>query len=52
MPLCREAVLGPAFNAGSLSAIPDRYDRPAVSTPKASRRRADRRTQRIPPVAG
>ena len=30
-------------------AIPDRYDRPAVSPPLAARRRADRRTQRIPP---
>ena len=49
MSLFREAVLGPAFTPGSGSAIPGAYDRPAVSPPKAARRRADRRRQRIPP---
>jgi hypothetical protein len=49
MPLCREAVLGPAFTPGSLIR-PSRTVTisPAVLPPLAARRRADRRTQRIP----
>jgi hypothetical protein len=41
MPLCREAVLGPAFAPGSLLRPPRTVtDSPAVSPPKAARRRA------------
>ena len=46
MPLFREAVLGPAFNAGfGIRPSPKTPpDRPSVSPLKAARQRADRRT--------
>jgi hypothetical protein len=45
MPLCREAVLGPAFTPGSGARKSfDRSDPPSISPPKAARWRADRRT--------
>ena len=49
MPLCREAVLGPAFTPGSLSGHPGPLRSARRLAAKGGETAADRRTQRIPP---